>query len=33
MTLITSLAIEVAAEMVTEDGGRFGDTLFGSQVI
>jgi hypothetical protein len=33
MALITSLAIEEAADMVTEDGGRFGDTLFGGQVI
>nr|WP_193829280.1 hypothetical protein [Pseudomonas aeruginosa] len=33
MVLITSLAIEEAAETLTEDGGRFGDTLFGGQVI
>lgn len=33
MVLITSLAIEEAAETLTEDGSRFGDTLFGGQVI
>ncbi|MDI6671782.1 hypothetical protein QMA79_18385 [Pseudomonas aeruginosa] len=33
MVLITSLAIEEAAETLTEDGGRFGDTFFGGQVI
>ncbi|MCH0726185.1 hypothetical protein K9U74_33655, partial [Pseudomonas aeruginosa] len=33
MVLITSLAIEEAAETLTEDGSRFGDTFFGGQVI
>lgn len=33
MALITGFAIDEAAEMELADGGRFGDTLFGSQVI
>ncbi|HBP1341910.1 hypothetical protein HRF68_04620 [Pseudomonas stutzeri] len=33
MALITGFAIDEAAEMDLADGGRFGDTLFGSQVI
>ncbi|HHK1717045.1 TPA: hypothetical protein ACQQ5N_002830 [Pseudomonas aeruginosa] len=33
MALITGFAINEAAEMELADGGRFGDTLFGSQVI
>lgn len=33
MALITGFAIGEAAEMELADGGRFGDTLFGSQVI
>src|SRR3989338_170945 len=33
MALITGFAIDEAAEMEVADGGRFGDTLFGSQVI
>ncbi|EPQ6932474.1 hypothetical protein ACUVZD_000117 [Pseudomonas aeruginosa] len=33
MALITGLAIDEAAEMELADGGRFGDTLFGGQVI
>lgn len=33
MALITGFAIDEAAEMELADGGRFGDTLFGRQVI
>lgn len=33
MALITGFAIDEAAELELADGGRFGDTLFGSQVI
>ena len=33
MAWITGLAIDEAAEMELADGGRFGDTLFGSLVI
>ena len=33
MALITGLAIEEAAEMELAEGGRFGDSLFGGQVI
>ncbi|WP_240440671.1 hypothetical protein [Pseudomonas aeruginosa] len=33
MALITGLAIDEAAEMELAEGGRFGDTLFGGQVI
>jgi len=33
MALITGFAIDEAAQMELADGGRFGDTLFGSQVI
>lgn len=33
MALITSLAIEEAASMELADGGCFGDSFFGSQVL